>query len=364
VESDLFGRKSLKRTQQISVRPRIIQSLIQITDVSAGPNHCLAVTSEGKLIAWGSNTYGQCGVTELDQSTLQTLHRREHQDRYDGMKEKKSTSLWDDIWLPREIPIVGAVDDIFFMSVSAGGIHSAAIDKNGVLYTWGGGGESTCLGHYDQVQYEYGNDNRIDSRRRQILAMSGRLEVPFWSSPRAVKSLIEEKISLVSLGERNGGAVSETGRMYVWGYDLIALEKVRQTLTWWVDLTDTDLTDFLALDQKSGAPNEQNSNDSSTSLPMKPNLYILPSLEGKRIRNATCGMNTTFCIASDDCKANDLGTKLYHECQTALGIPKHDEVRMIDCHKFTKVCANQTNFKLILTWYFYRNLANHWWIVF
>jgi alpha-tubulin suppressor-like RCC1 family protein len=231
VESDLFGRKSLKRTQQCEIRPRIIQSLTQITDVSAGANHCLAVTSQGKLIAWGSNNYGQCGVTDLDQSTLQTMHRRGNQDRYDGMKEKKSTSLWDDIWLPREIPVVGAVDDIFFMSVSSGGIHSAAIDKNGVLYTWGGGGESNCLGHGDQVQYEYGNDNRIDSRRRQVLAMSGRLEVPVWSSPRAVESLIEENISLVSLGERNGAAVTETGNMYVWGYDSIALQKVRQTLT-------------------------------------------------------------------------------------------------------------------------------------
>jgi len=42
------------------------------------------------------------------------------QDRYDGMIKKKSISLWDDIWLPREIPIVGADDDIFFKSAPAG----------------------------------------------------------------------------------------------------------------------------------------------------------------------------------------------------------------------------------------------------
>lgn len=68
--------------------------------------------------------------------------------------------------------------------------------------------------------------------------------------------------------------------------------------------------------------------DSLADLPIKPNFSIFPSLEGKRICHATCGMNAAFYIASDDYKANDLGTKLYHECQLAL----QDEVRIIDCN--------------------------------
>jgi hypothetical protein len=43
-----------------------------------------------------------------------------HQDSYDGMKEKNSISLWDDIWLPQ------------FCASWGYWRHNAAIDKNGV----------------------------------------------------------------------------------------------------------------------------------------------------------------------------------------------------------------------------------------
>ena len=227
VESDLFGRKRLKRMQTCEISPQIIQGLILIVDISAGANYCLAASSDGKIIAWGSNAFGQCGVTELDQSKVQTMHLQGQRDRYNGIKEDKSASLWDDIWVPRELSTLNTTGDISFKSVSAGGVHSAAIDQNGLLYTWGGGGKSNCLGHGDLLQYEYGKDERTDSHRREVLAMSGRLVVPHWSSPRAVDCLQGERISLVSLGEKHNVAVSETGSMHVWGDESCTLQKVR-----------------------------------------------------------------------------------------------------------------------------------------
>ncbi|XP_042891775.1 probable E3 ubiquitin-protein ligase HERC1 isoform X3 [Penaeus japonicus] len=45
------------------LRPRPIEELagLRIVDISAGDSHALALTHEGEVYAWGSNTMGQCG---------------------------------------------------------------------------------------------------------------------------------------------------------------------------------------------------------------------------------------------------------------------------------------------------------------
>jgi hypothetical protein len=57
--------------------------------------------------------------------------------------------------------------------------------------------------------------------------MAGCLEVPSWGSPREIKCLTGERIRYVDLGEYDGAAISESGRMYVWGDKWFKLKQVR-----------------------------------------------------------------------------------------------------------------------------------------
>ena len=45
-------------------KPAVVRALedTNIVQVAAGGWHCLAVTAEGKIYAWGGNEYFQCGV--------------------------------------------------------------------------------------------------------------------------------------------------------------------------------------------------------------------------------------------------------------------------------------------------------------
>ena len=46
--------------------PICIVELMDITDISAGHDHLLALDKHGRLFAMGDDTYGQCGTGPLD----------------------------------------------------------------------------------------------------------------------------------------------------------------------------------------------------------------------------------------------------------------------------------------------------------
>ncbi|XP_042364650.1 probable E3 ubiquitin-protein ligase HERC1 isoform X3 [Plectropomus leopardus] len=50
-------------SETTSLRPRFIEdlSITKIIDISCGDSHCLALTHENEVYAWGNNTMGQCG---------------------------------------------------------------------------------------------------------------------------------------------------------------------------------------------------------------------------------------------------------------------------------------------------------------
>lgn len=47
----------------ICLHPLVIEELLpyRIVDISAGDNHCLALSDEHVVFAWGGNNVGQCG---------------------------------------------------------------------------------------------------------------------------------------------------------------------------------------------------------------------------------------------------------------------------------------------------------------
>ena len=81
----------------------------RIVDISAGGIHTVAIDEEGKAYTWGNNEFGQLGDGTTTNSVLPICIS----DKDNELKGKK------------------------IISISAGGYHTVAIDKEGKVYTWG-----------------------------------------------------------------------------------------------------------------------------------------------------------------------------------------------------------------------------------
>lgn len=188
----------------------------EIIDISAGAKHALASNSKGEVFAWGSNSAGECSVLNIDAIE---------------MDQTQISTLWDDVWAPRKIHFFGNADTgIQAKSVAAGGIHSAALDRNGLVYSWGGGGHGDCLGHGDVPTYEYGIRQKVDASKRQFNVMTGCLRPPKWALPRTIEALKRFRISNMKLGTKHGTALTDSGTMYIWGDHSPDLQKVSYIL--------------------------------------------------------------------------------------------------------------------------------------
>ena len=199
---------------RLELRPAQISALDDenICDVSAGKSHGLAVSSGGKVFAWGSNAGGQCGVAA-------------------GVIENHRGIL-ENVWTPRMIEPFGIGPKA--RSVSAGSSTSAVIDTDGRLWTWGGGGgnKAFLLGHgegFDPSEYmcpiagQDGKQEMVPAASGRAVAniarLSGCLKVPSFCKPRAVESLKDSIIAKVDISSTLGAAITPTNRLYVWGGD-------------------------------------------------------------------------------------------------------------------------------------------------
>lgn len=189
--------------------PTLMKTFINETveDVSAGMTHALANNSKGEVFAWGSNIFGQCSVTRRKVETANTTQQ---------------TNLWNDIWIPQKLLYFGnSSQSIRAKLVFAGSIHSAVLNFDGKVYSWGGGGNGDCLGHGDiSSTYEYGISENADNSFRQFKTMSGDLQPPKWALPRMIQGLKDYRISKLSLGFKHGAALTDSGNMYMWGDSL------------------------------------------------------------------------------------------------------------------------------------------------
>ncbi|XP_054285164.1 probable E3 ubiquitin-protein ligase HERC4 isoform X2 [Macrosteles quadrilineatus] len=89
-------------------RPKIIRSLATsfVVQVSCGYRHCMALTNNGQLFAWGCNDSGQLGLGNKCESVSQ----------------------------PTLVKSLGGVPLAF---ISSGGSHSFAVSKSGAVFGWG-----------------------------------------------------------------------------------------------------------------------------------------------------------------------------------------------------------------------------------
>mmetsp|Transcript_10952 Transcript_10952/g.21429 ORF Transcript_10952/g.21429 Transcript_10952/m.21429 type:complete len:1763 (+) Transcript_10952:24-5312(+) len=112
---------------------------VTIKKVSCGASHTLALTTFGKVYAWGANTYGQLG---------------------------------DNTTEDRPEPVYIRIQGANIKDLAAGGCHSLALDSSGRVWSWGQG-EGGRLGHPNSA---------LELKPKVIDGLSGILQVAAGSS--------------------------------------------------------------------------------------------------------------------------------------------------------------------------------------
>ncbi len=136
---------------------------VEITSISAGWGHVIALDNNGKVYGWGANAYGMIG----NNSTEKCL-------------------------TPVDVSGSGALAGKKIVQISATGLHSMALDENGKVYTWG-------FNHYGQL----GNGNNTDSKIPVDISGLGALN--------------GKTIVRIGTGENHSLAVDSEGKIYAWG---------------------------------------------------------------------------------------------------------------------------------------------------
>lgn len=116
-----YGQLGTGEDAEFRTTPVLIQSVTGIKSVAAGQHHNLAVTTAGKLMSWGSGSWGKLGL---------------------GSDTNVKT--------PR---LVASLSSSMVETIACGGHHSVCITVTGDVWTWGKGMRGQ-LGH-NSVKEEY-----------------------------------------------------------------------------------------------------------------------------------------------------------------------------------------------------------------
>ncbi|MFH0772626.1 MAG: filamentous hemagglutinin N-terminal domain-containing protein [Candidatus Omnitrophota bacterium] len=182
---------------EVFSRVEALGYLTDISQISAGGFHTVALKSDGTVYAWGNNVYGQLG----DNSNINSL-------------------------TPVKVKGVGAVGYLTDISkIAVGDIHTVALKSDGTVYTWGSN-------YYCQL----GNNSRVDSK-----------------TPIVVTGL--SGISQIAAGYCHTVALKGSdGTVYTWGYNYygqlgnpytIYGKGLAYTPIRVLDVNPTSLTDYL-----------------------------------------------------------------------------------------------------------------------
>jgi alpha-tubulin suppressor-like RCC1 family protein len=134
-----------------------------ITDISAGTYHTVALDSDGKVYAWGHNTYGQLGNNSTDHSSI-----------------------------PVEVDTSIFLSGKTITAISAGQFFTLALDSDGIVYSWGRNNKG-----------QLGINSTTD-----------------WHFPRLVDAsgvLSGKIITKISAGEEHVLVLDSDGKAYSWG---------------------------------------------------------------------------------------------------------------------------------------------------
>jgi len=222
-----FNRKQSLRPRRVKLprddgearRPLVVL-------VAASPSHSVVSDTQGRVFSWGSNDKGQLGYREASTSWRSSPKLVPTSTRWDGV-EQISAAEGVTCFLSNQghvfqaglgqhnmsrVPIKYSCDEgdhedwsfggrskessARVTQISCGPNHTAAVTKDGMLFTWGA--DASLLGHAD-----IGHD-RENSKSHT-------------TKPLRVAALQSQRIVSVSCAQRHTCATDDEGNLYTWG---------------------------------------------------------------------------------------------------------------------------------------------------
>ena len=107
-EGELGDGTTISRSTPVATDMSGVLSGKIVTAITVGDEHTVALTSEGKVYAWGRNTYGQLG---------------------DGTFTNRTT--------PTAVNTSGVLSGKIVTAIAAGGDHTVALTSDGQVFDWG-----------------------------------------------------------------------------------------------------------------------------------------------------------------------------------------------------------------------------------
>ena len=156
------GSKS-NRTEPVTVVANGALTGKTITSIAAGDNHSLALSSDGEVFAWGSNSYGKLG-----------------------------TEAWQDSSVPLPVDTRGVLRGKVVTAISAGHRHSLALTSDGEVFAWGSNSNG-----------QLGNGGETESRPPVRVDTSG--------------ALAGKRVVAIAAGEDHSMALTDDGLVFTWG---------------------------------------------------------------------------------------------------------------------------------------------------
>lgn len=195
----------------------MVPSGLRFTQISASESYSVALTTNGKLYAWGNNSSGQLGdgtltshslpvavslpvdvhITQVSAGATQCLALTDNGDIY-AWGSNSNGQLGDGTVINRLTPILVSnttlPTGIKFTQVASGGSHSIALSSDGKPYAWG----------------------RNDNGQLGDSTTSDRL-VPTSVKIRTVLLPLGTRFVQVLAGSAHSTALAADGKLYAWG---------------------------------------------------------------------------------------------------------------------------------------------------
>jgi E3 ubiquitin-protein ligase HERC3 len=150
---------------------------MRISQIAGGDGHTAAVTVQGKLYSWGASACGQLGQSD-------TEHMPKDVEGYPY----------------QPVPLlVSTLQDICIVQIACGDAHTVALSREGLLYSWGGGGCGQ-LGHSETSKMPKDEDG-----------------CPYQLTPRVVEALRPHAVLSIACGKAHTISITDKGRMCTWG---------------------------------------------------------------------------------------------------------------------------------------------------
>lgn len=185
-QQNQLGRKILDRFRLKTLDPRPF-GLKDIKYIASGENHCFALRKNGKLVSWGLNQFGQCGVNEV---------------------------IEDGALVPSPTQVKNLPEDGKIKTISAGEHHSLILMESGELYTFGRIDMNEIgLLKSELPEYSYKDEHE----RVRAVPLPTKL-IKTLEDPEDDSDYKEVSFKNVTAGSHHSIAISKEGIMYTWGF--------------------------------------------------------------------------------------------------------------------------------------------------